>query len=155
MGNIGCVPPKEGYLEFLREVTEENDIILIFDEVITGFRLSKGGAQEYYGITPDLVTFGKILGGGFPMGAIAGKKELIEQFAPSGKVYQAGTFSGNPMSINGGISTLKLLDDKFYKDLHDRFNLGGSTNDTDLIDATTKEYAKLFVEIKWIIFLKR
>lgn len=120
MGNIGCVPPKEGYLEFLREVTEENDIILIFDEVITGFRLSKGGAQEYYGITPDLVTFGKILGGGFPMGAIAGKKELIEQFAPSGKVYQAGTFSGNPMSINGGISTLKLLDDKFYKDLHDK-----------------------------------
>ena len=120
MGNIGCVPPKEGYLKFLREITEENDIILIFDEVITGFRLSKGGAQEYYGVTPDLVTFGKILGGGFPMGAIAGKKELIEQFAPSGKVYQAGTFSGNPMSINGGISTLKLLDDKFYKDLHDK-----------------------------------
>lgn len=120
MGNIGCVPPKEGFLEFLREITEENNIILIFDEVITGFRLSKGGAQEYYKITPDLVTFGKILGGGFPIGAIAGKKEYVEQFAPNGSIYQAGTFSGNPMSINGGISTLKLLDDKFYKDLHDK-----------------------------------
>ena len=120
MGNIGCVPPREGYLQFLREITEENGIILIFDEVITGFRLSKGGAQQHYGITPDLVTFGKILGGGFPIGAIAGKKEYLEQFAPSGNIYQAGTFSGNPVSINGGIAGLKLLDDKFYKDLHDK-----------------------------------
>jgi glutamate-1-semialdehyde 2,1-aminomutase len=120
MGNIGCVPPREGYLKFLREVTEENNIILIFDEVITGFRLSKGGAQEFYNITPDLVTFGKILGGGFPIGAIAGKKEIVENFAPSGSIYQAGTFSGNPMSINGGIAALKLLDDKFYRDLHDK-----------------------------------
>lgn len=120
MGNIGCVPPNEGFLEFLREITEENGIIFIFDEVITGFRLSRGGAQEYYGITPDLVTFGKILGGGFPIGAIAGKKEYMEQFAPSGKIYQAGTFSGNPMSINGGISALKLLDKKFYEDLHEK-----------------------------------
>ncbi len=120
MGNVGCIPPKEGFLEFLREITEENNIILIFDEVITGFRLSKGGAQEYYKITPDLVTFGKILGGGFPIGAIAGKREYVEQFAPSGSIYQAGTFSGNPMSINGGLTALKLLDDKFYKDLHDK-----------------------------------
>ena len=120
MGNVGCIPPKEGFLEFLREITEENNIILIFDEVITGFRLSKGGAQEYYKITPDLVTFRKILGGGFPIGAIAGKREYVEQFAPSGSIYQAGTFSGNPMSINGGLTALKLLDDKFYKDLHDK-----------------------------------
>lgn len=120
MGNIGCVPPKEGYLEFLREITEENGIILIFDEVITGFRLSRGGAQQHYKVTPDLVTFGKILGGGFPIGAIAGKKEYLEQFAPSGSIYQAGTFSGNPMSINGGIAGLKLLTDEFYKDLHDK-----------------------------------
>lgn len=120
MGNIGCVPPREGYLKFLREITEANDIILIFDEVITGFRLSKGGAQEYYDIVPDLVTFGKILGGGFPIGAIAGKKEYIEQFAPSGTIYQAGTFSGNPVSINGGIAALKILDDKFYKDLEEK-----------------------------------
>ena len=120
MGNIGCVPPKEGFLEFLREITEENNIIFIIDEVITGFRIAKGGAQEYYNVTPDLVTFGKILGGGFPIGAIAGKKEYIEQFAPSGKVYQAGTFSGNPMSIGAGLATMDLLTDKFYKDLHDK-----------------------------------
>jgi len=120
MGNVGCIPPRDGFLEFLREITEENEIILIFDEVITGFRLSKGGAQEYFGITPDLVTFGKILGGGFPIGAIAGKKEYMEQFAPNGPVYQAGTFSGNPMSINNGIAALKILDDNLYKDLHDK-----------------------------------
>lgn len=120
MGNIGCVPPRDGYLNFLREITEENNIILIFDEVITGFRLSKGGAQEHYGIVPDLVTFGKILGGGFPIGAIAGKKEYVEQFAPNGSIYQAGTFSGNPMSINGGITAFKILDDAFYKNLHDK-----------------------------------
>ncbi|MDO5825084.1 MAG: glutamate-1-semialdehyde 2,1-aminomutase [Methanosphaera sp.] len=120
MGNIGCIPPKEGYLKFLREITEENNIIFIIDEVITGFRIAKGGAQEYYNVTPDLVTFGKILGGGFPIGAIAGKKEYIEQFAPSGKIYQAGTFSGNPMSINAGLVTMNLLNDKFYKDLHDK-----------------------------------
>lgn len=122
MGNIGCVPPREGYLKFLREITCANDILLIFDEVITGFRLSKGGAQEYYNIVPDLVTFGKILGGGFPIGAIAGKKEYVEQFAPSGTIYQAGTFSGNPVSINGGIAALKILDDKFYKDLEEKGN---------------------------------
>ena len=120
MGNIGCVPPREDYLKYLREITESNNILLIFDEVITGFRLSKGGAQEYYNIVPDLVTFGKILGGGFPIGAIAGKKEYIEQFAPSGSIYQAGTFSGNPMSINGGIAAFKVLNNKFYKDLHDK-----------------------------------
>ncbi|WP_323736710.1 glutamate-1-semialdehyde 2,1-aminomutase [Methanosphaera sp. ISO3-F5] len=120
MGNVGCIPPREGFLKFLREITLENNIILIFDEVITGFRLSRGGAQEYFGITPDLVTFGKILGGGFPIGAIAGKKEYMEQFAPNGPVYQAGTFSGNPMSINGGIAALKILDDKLYRDLHDK-----------------------------------
>ena len=120
MGNIGCIPPKDGYLKFLREITEENNIIFIIDEVITGFRIAKGGAQEYYNVTPDLVTFGKILGGGFPIGAIAGKKEYIEQFAPSGKIYQAGTFSGNPMSINAGLVTMNLLNDKFYKDLHDK-----------------------------------
>lgn len=120
MGNIGCVPPKEGFHKFLREITEDNGIIFIFDEVITGFRLSEGGAQEYYDITPDLVTFGKILGGGFPIGAIAGKKEYMEQFTPSGTIYQAGTFSGNPMSINAGITAMEILNKNFYKDLHDK-----------------------------------
>ncbi len=116
MGNVGCIPPKKGYLEFLRKITIENDVMLIFDEVITGFRISEGGAQEYFGVTPDLVTLGKILGGGFPMGALAGKKEFMERIAPSGDVYQAGTFNGNPISITAGLETLKNLDKKFYQE---------------------------------------
>ena len=116
MGNVGCILPKEGYLEFLREITEENDILLIFDEVITGFRLAKGGAQEYFGVVPDIATLGKILGGGFPIGAIVGKKDIMEQFSPLGAIYQAGTFNGNPISITAGIATLEQLDDKFYKE---------------------------------------
>jgi glutamate-1-semialdehyde 2,1-aminomutase len=114
MGNIGIIPPMDKYLEFLRDITTENDIILIFDEVITGFRIAEGGAQEYFGVTPDLVTFGKILGGGFPIGALAGKKELMEMLAPSGTVYQAGTFNGNPISIVAGLATLKQLNKSFY-----------------------------------------
>jgi len=117
MGNVGCIPPKEGYLEFLRRITSDNGIILIFDEVITGFRLAEGGAQEYYGVTPDLVTFGKILGGGFPIGALSGKKEYMERIAPSGDVYQAGTFNGNPISVTAGIEALEQLDKKFYTEL--------------------------------------
>ncbi|MDD1763923.1 MAG: aminotransferase class III-fold pyridoxal phosphate-dependent enzyme, partial [Methanobacteriaceae archaeon] len=122
MGNVGCIEPQEGYLNFLRNLTEENDSVLIFDEVITGFRLSKGGAQEYYGVTPDLVTMGKILGGGFPMGALAGKKELMERIAPSGDVYQAGTFNGNPVSVTAGLATMEQLDDDFYNGLDSRGN---------------------------------
>jgi glutamate-1-semialdehyde 2,1-aminomutase len=118
MGNIGCIPPKEGYLKFLRDITVENDIILIFDEVITGFRLAEGGAQEYFGLKPDLVTLGKILGGGFPMGALSGKKEFMETIAPSGDVYQAGTFNGNPVSVTAGFATLKQLDENFYNELN-------------------------------------
>jgi glutamate-1-semialdehyde 2,1-aminomutase len=118
MGNIGCIPPKEGYLHFLREITSENNIILIFDEVITGFRLAEGGAQEYYDVTPDLVTLGKILGGGFPMGALSGKKEYMEMISPSGNVYQAGTFNGNPISVTAGLTTLKRLDSHFYNKLN-------------------------------------
>jgi glutamate-1-semialdehyde 2,1-aminomutase len=117
MGNIGIIPPMEKYLEFLREITLENGIILIFDEVITGFRISEGGAQEYFRVTPDLVTFGKILGGGFPIGAISGKKELMEMYAPSGNVYQAGTFNGNPISITAGLATLKQLNKSFYSEM--------------------------------------
>lgn len=122
MGNIGCVEPKNGYLEFLRKITKENNIILIFDEVITGFRLSRGGAQTYYSVTPDLVALGKIIGGGFPMGAFAGKKEIMEMIAPQGNVYQAGTFNGNPVSVQGGISTLNQLDQDFYKNLNKKGN---------------------------------
>jgi glutamate-1-semialdehyde 2,1-aminomutase len=122
MGNIGFIPPKEDYLKFLREITSQNDIILIFDEVITGFRIAEGGAQEYFGVTPDLVTFGKILGGGFPIGALAGKKELMEMIAPSGTVYQAGTFNGNPVSITAGLAMLNQLNNGFYVESNKKGN---------------------------------
>ena len=117
MGNIGCVEPNVKFLKFLREITEENGIVLIFDEVITGFRVSRGGAQSYFGVKPDLVTFAKVLGGGFPIGAYAGKKEIMSLIAPNGPVYQAGTFSGNPISIQAGLSTLKKLDYPFYGEM--------------------------------------
>lgn len=117
MGNIGCIEPENGYLQFLRDITRENDIILIFDEVITGFRLAPGGAQEYYRVEPDLVTLGKIVGGGFPMGALAGRREIMENISPAGNVYQAGTFNGNPVSVTAGLETLRLLDEGMYSDL--------------------------------------
>lgn len=123
MGNVGFVPPKEGYLEFLREITSENGAVLIFDEVITGFRIAEGGAQEQFKVTPDLVTFGKILGGGFPIGALSGKKEFMEMLAPSGSVYQAGTFNGNPISITAGLSTLKQLNSSFYFEMNSKGNI--------------------------------
>lgn len=107
--NMGVVLPKEGFLQFLRDITNENDALLIFDEVITGFRLSLGGAQQYYGVTPDLTTLGKIIGGGMPVGAYGGPRKIMECVAPVGKVYQAGTLSGNPIAMTAGIETLKLL----------------------------------------------
>jgi len=109
LGNYGIVYPEEGYHEFLREVTREHGALLIFDEVITGFRVGGlGCAQSEFGITPDLTTFGKIVGGGFPVGAIGGRAELIEQFAPSGDVFQAGTFSGHPVTMAAGLETLQF-----------------------------------------------
>ncbi len=123
MGNVGFIPPKGDYLKFLREITSQNDIILIFDEVITGFRIAEGGAQEYFGVTPDLVTFGKILGGGFPIGALAGKKEFMEMISPAGTVYQAGTFNGNPVSITAGLAMLKQLNDDFYAESDRKGNM--------------------------------
>ena len=107
--NMGVVPPKEGFLPFLREITEENGAVLIFDEVITGFRLGIGGAQEWYGIRPDMTTLGKIVGGGMPMAVYGGRREIMENVAPVGKVYQAGTLSGNPIATTAGIRTLELL----------------------------------------------
>jgi len=139
MGNIGCIPPKQNYLEFLRQITKENGIILIFDEVITGFRLAEGGAQDYYNVTPDLVTLGKILGGGFPMGALAGKRELMEMIAPSGNVYQAGTFNGNPISITAGLTTLQELNSTFYTELEKKGNLLRSAI-KDIIDDSNLDY---------------
>lgn len=107
--NMGVVLPEEGFLQFLREITKCYGALLIFDEVITGFRLALGGAQEYYGIEPDLTTLGKIVGGGMPIGAYGGKREIMQVISPDGPVYQAGTLSGNPIATTAGIETLKLL----------------------------------------------
>lgn len=111
-GNMGVINPEAGYLEFLREITRKNGALLIFDEVMTGFRLARGGAQELYDIEPDLSTFGKIIGGGMPVGAYAGKEEIMDYVAPAGPVYQAGTLSGNPMAMQAGLATLKKLKNK-------------------------------------------
>lgn len=108
--NMGVVPPKEGFLKFLRDITKQYNSLLIFDEVITGFRLGLDGAQGYYGIKPDMTTLGKIVGGGMPLAAYGGKKEIMECIAPSGSVYQAGTLSGNPVAVAAGLTTLKILD---------------------------------------------
>ncbi len=118
--NMGLVLPKENFLKELRAITKEEKALLIFDEVITGFRLAYGGAQEYFGIDPDLTTFGKIIGGGLPVGAYGGKREYMEQIAPSGNVYQAGTLSGNPLAMAAGIATLKVLKEMDYKALEAR-----------------------------------
>ena len=108
-GNMGCVPPVEGFLETLREVTIEHGAVLIFDEVMCGFRSSSGGAQKYYNVIPDLTCLGKIVGGGLPMAVFGGKKEIMSSIAPSGPVYQAGTLSGNPVAMAAGLATLSML----------------------------------------------
>ena len=108
--NMGVVPPKEGFLQFLRSITAEHGAMLIFDEVITGFRLSDGGAQKLYSVTPDLTTLGKIVGGGMPLAAYGGRREIMECVAPLGSVYQAGTLSGNPCAVAAGIATLKQIE---------------------------------------------
>ncbi len=107
--NMGVVLPEKGFLEFLRDITKDKGALLIFDEVITGFRLALGGAQEYFHVTPDLTTLGKIVGGGMPIGAYGGKREIMQMISPDGPVYQAGTLSGNPIATTAGIETLKIL----------------------------------------------
>ncbi len=117
-GNMGCVPPVEGYLEGLREITQKYGTVLIFDEVMTGFRLARGGAQERYGVVPDMTCLGKIIGGGLPVGAFGGKREIMEQVAPSGPIYQAGTLSGNPLAMTAGLATLRATGEPgFYEGL--------------------------------------
>ena len=110
MGNVGPIPPEDKYLEDVRRLTKEHDVLLIFDEVITGFRLALGGAQEYYGVIPDITILGKIAGGGFPIGIFGASRAIMELVAPVGGVYQAGTFSGNPVSITAGIKTIEILE---------------------------------------------
>ncbi len=120
--NMGVVPPKKGFLEGLRKLCDEYGVLLIFDEVITGFRLAFGGAAEYFGVTPDLVTYGKIIGAGMPVGAYGGRREIMELVSPVGKVYQAGTLSGNPIAMAAGLTQLKYLYEhqEIYKDLEEK-----------------------------------
>jgi glutamate-1-semialdehyde 2,1-aminomutase len=111
VGNMGCVPPQEGFLQSVRELSTKHGALLIFDEVMTGFRVARGGAQALYGITPDITTLGKIIGGGLPVGAYGGSSELMRNVAPAGPIYQAGTLSGNPLSMTAGLITLRRLRD--------------------------------------------
>ena len=118
-GNMNCVPPTEGFLQGLRKICDEYGSVLIFDEVMTGFRVALGGAQAYYGVKPDLTTLGKVIGGGLPVAAFGGRREIMEEIAPLGQVYQAGTLSGNPLSMASGLTMLSVLeaDDSFYQNL--------------------------------------
>lgn len=122
-GNMNCIPPVPGFLEGLREVCDEYGSVLIFDEVMTGFRTALGGAQSVYGIRPDLTTLGKVIGGGMPVGAFGGRRDIMAHIAPTGPVYQAGTLSGNPVAMAAGLKTLELISaDNFFEDLNARVN---------------------------------
>jgi glutamate-1-semialdehyde 2,1-aminomutase len=129
--NMGVVPPAPGFLEMLREETSRLGAVLIFDEVMTGFRLSRGGFQELCGITPDMTTLGKVIGGGFPVGAYGGRREIMECVAPAGPVYQAGTLSGNPVAMAAGLATLNALNESSYGQLEER----GAQLEAGLLDA--------------------
>lgn len=126
-GNMGVVPPQSGFLEGLRELTTSHGALLIFDEVMTGFRVDYGCAQGYFGVTPDITTLGKVIGGGLPVGAFAGTKKIMEQVAPAGPIYQAGTLSGNPLAMTAGYETLSRLDHstyEYFKQLGDQLEAG-------------------------------
>lgn len=139
VGNIGCVLPKPKFLESMRKLTESHNIVLIFDEVMTGFRVSYGGAQSVYGIKPDMTCLGKVIGGGLPVGAYGGRKDIMSMVSPEGPVYQAGTLSGNPIAMTAGIETLKILSNpQTYKKLEEI----GSNLEEGLIDASKKARVK-------------
>jgi len=120
-GNMGCIPPVENFLEILRKMCDQYETLLIFDEVMTGFRVAFGGAQEVFGVMPDITTLGKIIGGGLPIGAFGGKAEIMDLLAPTGDVYQAGTLAGNPIAVLAGLKTIELISEKnFYKNLSEK-----------------------------------
>ena len=131
-GNMGCVPPKSGFLEGLRLLCDQNGIVLIFDEVMTGFRVARGGAQELYNVLPDLTTLGKVIGGGLPVGAYGGKREIMDHVSPVGPVYQAGTLSGNPLAMHAGFATLKKIANSPL--LYNQLEIYGSMMDEALND---------------------
>jgi len=122
VGNMGCVPPAPGFLQALRDITARHGALLMFDEVMTGFRLARGGAQELYGIRPDLTTLGKVIGGGLPIGAYGGRADIMSRIAPAGPVYQAGTLSGNPLAVSAGLAMLRHIKThpEIYKQLESR-----------------------------------
>ncbi|HLJ26822.1 MAG TPA: glutamate-1-semialdehyde 2,1-aminomutase [Candidatus Angelobacter sp.] len=136
VGNMGCVPPQKGYLEFLREITAQERTLLIFDEVMTGFRLAFGGAQELYRIKPDLTTLGKIIGGGLPVGAYGGRADIMEMIAPLGPVYQAGTLSGNPLAMAAGLATLRHL--KQHPEIYNQLEQRASALVDGILNAAKK-----------------
>ncbi|MDC9725811.1 MAG: glutamate-1-semialdehyde 2,1-aminomutase [Gammaproteobacteria bacterium] len=134
-GNMNCIPPADGFLQGLRDICDQSGAVLIFDEVMTGFRVSLGGAQEYYDVKPDLTTLGKVVGGGLPVGAFGGKREVMECIAPLGPVYQAGTLSGNPVAMAAGLSTLKLIQ---APDFHKKLSATANTLVTGLKERADK-----------------
>jgi glutamate-1-semialdehyde 2,1-aminomutase len=141
-GNMGVVPPRPGFLEGLREITRAHDAVLIFDEVITGFRIAYGGAQEVYGVQPDLTCLGKVIGGGLPVGAYGGSRRLMSHVAPLGAVYQAGTLSGNPLAVAAGLATLAQLRDR---NVYRRLEALGSALERGLRDGAARAGVPLTV----------
>jgi len=135
MGNMGIIPPRDGYLNELRKITEQHGIVLIFDEVITGFRIAYGGAQSFYNVTPDMTCLGKVIGGGLPVGAYGGKREIMQCVAPEGDVYQAGTLSGNPLAVTAGITTLNKLSEP---GVYEQLETNASALANGLAEATNK-----------------
>lgn len=133
VGNMGCVPPAEGFLPGLRRITSQHGALLIFDEVMTGFRVARGGAQERFGITPDLTTLGKVIGGGLPVGAYGGRTDIMDSIAPVGPVYQAGTLSGNPLAVAAGLETLRMVEED--PGVYERLEQKGSKAAAGLRDA--------------------
>ena len=148
-GNMNCVPPVPGFLETLKAVCDESGALLIFDEVMTGFRVAKGGAQGYYDVKPDLTTLGKIIGGGMPVGAFGGRADVMNHLAPTGPVYQAGTLSGNPIAMTAGLKTLEIISrEGFYEDLDSKTNrmlkgIVAAAKDND-IPLTTNQVGAMF-----------